>query len=500
MGNANGKPKIINMRKKNRDLPVPEILKYLKDISWEHLEDNLALDNLSITSTKSLKMVINKNYYCDRNDEFIKNFGIKVRNLYDLSFTSINSLKDEMLVLDDNYYCFSCYDLKRFNKKDFHPYMHNNLIGESRLMNIYGNKQKGINTGISIIDYYLEHMAEQSRSNTSSPVSNTSFSGQLNSDDPEILKLAFEQMINHDFFTINLIDLYHNRPTHLDYTVGLIYYVISVVDDYKERYRDLLKDNYCQVLNINDEKYVSFLKNTLNFLNDVKVNTNIEKFQYICIIVFKILQYRFIQITEGECLYELIKKDIDPERHQQLYWSIILDRPNYYYQRATSRIHLMNINIDNIFTNCEFTEYFYTLISYLHSKYMRFNKQPGNPTTNLLNLYKTAENYSYLDLIRYFTDVYNYVNADQVSVSTNSNAGVSVDGIGVGTGIDNSTISNSQNNQASESQKVAAVGSESLGKPVIKITVNKLRFRKLVKRYYLSTPIYISHDGLISDL
>lgn len=412
-------------------LSLPSIFKNLNHCKWEELSENLAIETLDTNNLTGLEHLFNKKFYNDQYNTFKKSFDIKTRNLYDLSLTPINRINDAELVVDEYGFCFSYYDLRKIPANAYHPYNKLILFNQARV-----SKKP-----ISITNYFTRCMIGLNNSKHS----NHSLLCDITDSDPndiEQLVTAFESIICHDFFTTNLITIYQSKPDHLDYTVGIIYYILGIIDDYKEKYEELLKDNYCR----SDDKYKTFLKSYIDFLKEIHKTNNIEKYHYICIIIFKILQYRYNIISDGEELYTLVKNEFKPSYHDELYWSIIQDRTNFYYQQKTNKINLMNINIDNIFTNCELPEYFYTLMFYLHSKYMHSNIQENMETATILNHYKSPENYSYLDLLKYFMDLHHEIQENAIP-----------DG-------------------------------------------NKYLYRQMIKRYYLKpNPICITRTGLICD-
>jgi len=389
------KKRIVLKLKKKYDqfnLVLPKALFGLR-VNWAEIWENLSIEG----DFQELESVINKFYYSDKFNVFHKSFGIKSKNLYDLSLTSVNKIADCELIVDEYGFGFSCYDLRKISENACHPY--NKIIPM--------NQTRIFDGTVTVLSYYklymCGNMGKRFSSSSLSNLSNLSF--EYEGDDEDRLVMSFENAINHDFFTSNLVTIYKEKPEHLDYTVGLGFYVLSVIDDYRERYQDLLKDSYVRSTN----RYTAFLKNYISFLKDIKVGNNQEKYQYVCIIIFKILQYRYNVISDAEELYSLIKDEFPPGDLNEMYWSMMLDRPNYYYYKITEKIKLININIDNIFSNCEFGEYYYTLMFFLHRKYLEFETDVNGQMHPLLNHYKTPDNYSYHDLIKYFMDAYHHI-------------------------------------------------------------------------------------------
>lgn len=366
---------------------LPKIFINLNCIDWEQIYNNLNCDNL--------ETVINKQYYSDKYNYFNKTFGIKVKNVYDLSLTPINLIPDSELVMDEFGFCFSYYDLRKISESSLHPYNKQLIL----------NQVMVYHQPITIIEYYQSNMLHLPK------IPSLEMLNQSND-----LSIQFEQLINNEFFTNNLLSIYNEKLEHLDYTVGLLCYVLSIIEDYHFRYIIQLKSNYCQ----ESDKYYGFLHLFIEFLTNVKNENNYESYHYVCIIIFKILQYRYNLITESEDLFNMIKSHFDNKYSDELYWSIILDRPNFICQKRTGNISLININIDNIFSNCEYIEYFYTLLIYLHNIYMKQPSYIDGQLVSILNYYKTAENYSYLDVVRYFTNLYHQIEQNNQTSELNN--------------------------------------------------------------------------------
>lgn len=369
------------------DLKIPSILWQLNSIDW-----NQILCNLSLDDKYELVNIVNRCYYSDKYNHFHKSFGFKSKNWYDLSLTPINKISDVDIFMDEHDYTFSYQDLKKLPFNSYHPYLKSNSI----------QIIKAKNSHLSIIDYFHINMSKSLRKNTSQ----SSLASDIGeSDDLEQKIKSFEALVNHDYFTTNLISIYIKYPQHLHYTIGLLYYIISIIEDYKNRYEHILKiipNNYNELIHI-------FLDNYTTFLIDIKSRQNSEKFQYVCIIIFKILQYRYNIIVDSDELFNTIKSDHDQSSHLELYWSMNFDRPNYYYHKITNKMSFGNINIDSIFSNCEYNSYYYTLMIYLHDKYMGLPTLIDRKLAPLLNCYKTADNYSYHDVIKYFMNLHHYI-------------------------------------------------------------------------------------------
>ena len=414
-------------------LKLPEIFYYAKCIDWNDILENLGICQTPSNSSKfeQLETVFNKYYYSDQYEQFKKSFGIKVKNLYDLSLTAINTIRDDHLIVDEFGFVFSYYDLRKIQDSCLHPYNKKITLNQTLIYN----------KATTLINYYKDNMENMLTGNNSTENLDT---GEYD-DILDRLCNQFEKLINNEFFTTNLLTIYQNKLEHLDYTVGLLCYVLSIIEDYHFRYINNLKHNYCQ----ESDKYPSFLKLFIKLLNSVKNENNAETYHYICIIIFKILQYRYNLICDGEELFNLVKDKINNRNREELYWSIILDRPNFICQRINGNISLININIDNIFSNCELPEYFYTLMVYLHSKYMKEETHINGKLVSILNHYKIVDNYNYLDVIRYFTNLYHQLESE-----------------------------NSDKNKELFSL-----------------------FYKMINRYYIKTaPIHITSQGLISDI
>jgi len=387
-------------------LKVPKILPYL-NIDWQSVSENLEID-ISKDNLYELEFCLNKIIYSDNDDVFEKNFGIKTINLRDIGLTSINQISDDDLVVDQNRYAFSYFDLKRLDPTVGHPYLgqQGGKMGQLKVDNRLMDRSTG---GTRLLFEYFEHHTNRSfRSDSSQSMVSDNLQ---DIDDPILLENIFEHSINHDFYTVNLIFPYKDRKDHLDYSVALLYYILAIIDDFGQKYLDCLINDYFQATV--DKKYLSFLRNYIYFLDQVKNNYNIEKFQYVCIIIVKILQYRLTQIQDGEALFKTLKPYIQSNYIQEFYWSILLDRVNYLHAQQTSKISLINISIDNIFSNTELANYYYTLMVYLHTKYMDLPSRENGTLSPFLNHYKQLENYNYLDLLQYFSEMAEYVNNDE---------------------------------------------------------------------------------------
>ena len=398
------------------DLYVPSILYHL-NIDWANLSDNLAI-NASSNNLLELETLLNKFIYSDKNDGMIKNFGIKVKNLYDLGLNSINQIKDSDLVVDYYGFGFSRYDLKRLDVDAFHPYFGNSRdpikIADLKISpQISGGDD--VNVTVTVYDHFRNEMLYSLISESGTSLSSENIQ---DIDDIGILEHIFEKTLAHDFYTTNLVSIYHSNSNsntvsdnesssgsnHLRYTVALLYYILTNIDDFGERYVDYLFNMYVQT-----NQYITFLKSYTYFLMDVRETCNREKFQYVCIIIVKILQYRYSQIKDGEYLFNILKDKLDLNRYgDELYWSIILDRVNY-LNNGDGRVSLINITVDNIFSNTDFNQYYYTLMVYLHTKYMQMPSSENGNTSRFLNHYKQTENYSYLDIIQYFSEMCDHV-------------------------------------------------------------------------------------------
>lgn len=402
-------------------LPIPKILQHLP-LDWKVLSENLGIE-VDDNSLQELDFCLNKFFYSDQSGFFEKSFGMKTRNLYDLGFSSINQISDTDLVVDKYGFAFSYFDMRKLDKSSPHPYVNHSSLQETPVhkdlpkliqnnINLVEHSEK-LDQMITVTEYFESIMCSNLRSDSSfSVTSHTELLSFTETNNPDVLETVFEVVINHDFFTNSLISIYRSKVEHLDYTVALLYYILAIVDDFGERYRDLLITNY----SVANEKYPEFLRNYIQFLREVQSNYNIEKFHYVCIIVFKILQYRYQQLEDSLILFDLLKTSVPRERHSELYWSIVLDRMNYLHGKMTNKISLINISVDNIFSNAEFNQYYYTLMVYLHTKYMELplrEVQTDNSTGNsngsrradLLEHYKPVDNYSYLDLLQYFTEL-----------------------------------------------------------------------------------------------
>jgi len=401
-------------------LRIPEILGFL-NIDWGKISENLGIE-INKDNFCELEFCLNKIIYSDKSEQFSKNFGIKTINLYDLGLTSVNQITDSDLVVDKDNFAFSYFDLKRLSKDSPHPYLgvgeHGKkmigalvtealLNGPTRLSDDVSEKK------MTIYEYLERDMYHSFRTDSSLSIISDNVQ---EIDDPLLLESIFEQAISHDFYTNSLISLYRDRQDHLDYTVALLYYILAIIDDFNfgERYLDCLINNYFRepvetTDSSTNNKYCSFLRNYIYFLSDVKENYNTEKCQYVCIIIVKILQYRFAQIQEGEDLFKVLKPYVRSNFIQEFYWSVILDRVNYLHAQQTGKISLINISIDNIFSNADFDQYYYTLMVYLHTKYMDLPSRENGNISRFLNHYKPVENYNYLDLIQYFSDMAKHV-------------------------------------------------------------------------------------------
>ena len=419
---------------------LPKILSYLP-LDWRGISENLGI-NIDKNDLGRLEFCINKYFYSDQTGIFQKSYGVKTRNLYDLGSVSINQINDADLVIDSYGFAFSCFDLRKLDKAAPHPYVNCSSIQETQVAATQANRSR-----MTLSEYFESVMQNESSLTNSSQAELISVS---EIDNYEILESLFETEINHNFFTPVLITIYRSKREHLDYTVTLLYYILAIIDNYGLMYRSLLITNY----SIASDKYLDFLRNYIKFFKDLKSNSSVEKCHYVSVIVFKVLQYRYQQLQDSQVLFDLVKSYVPKEQQTELYWSIVLDRLNYLHGKATNKISLINISIDNIFSNTEFDQYYYTLLVYLHTKYMQLPlRQDQNKRSSLLEHYKPLDNYNYLDVIQYFTEL-----ADIVANIGNSNQ------------------------------------SEHLHHDGMKY------FKSMIKRYYLNDSyITISRNGLVSD-
>ena len=398
----------------NLKIPLDQNRKRLESISSSVSIQNIADDHEAespscsfgdswmIEILKNIKNVINKFFYCDVNDTFSKSFGTKCNNLTDLSLTPINLISDKFLVMDINNFVFSDFDLKKLTPSTRHPYLRNIKIDDVRVKNYY----------LNLLDYHKCYMASTVNLDKSAitagigagsnVVAELNTATQLNN----INKLVslFESSINHEYYTSNLVTIYEKNQNSLDYTVELLYYIVSYIEDYKTRYENLLFMEYHHRAR---NKYKIFLRNYILFFQDIKRRFNIERYNYITIIVFKVLQYRYCVMDAKRDLYSLVHNEFKPEVLTRLSLSMEYDRPNYHYYLVTGKTSFVSVNIDNIFSNCENNDHYSILINYIHNTFVA-DCQTSGPILELdeiVNYCKSSENFNYCDLLRYFGDL-----------------------------------------------------------------------------------------------
>ena len=386
--------------------------------------------NLGVETSAQLQECLNKYFYCDRYNKFEKNFGIKTRNFTDLTLNPINLIPDHCLIVDLDLFAFSQDDLDHLTSEHYHPYLHKQKLTKTYVnlyyLQLYQIKQKEkISTPITVIDFYHTYLkksiAETNQSTNDSllssgeskrnvaMVTNVSIDQELNN-----LENHLEEMITYDFFTINLVTIYRHFECdkHLDYTVLLLYNIINLIPDFQSTYVNLLVQNY---FTNESSKYRQFVINLTTMLKTVQNVLNYEKFNYLLIITIKILQYRFRQITDGIELFQYLKEFVKANQQTELYWSILLCPSNHFNEKNTGQISLYNISIDNIYSNTKFKTFYYTLLVYLHTKYMQMASQENGEIHGLLNHDKELEVYNYLDVMQYFTDLHDYIKTTNCS-------------------------------------------------------------------------------------
>lgn len=413
--------------KRSIDIQSPELtLPAWLDISQTNILSNLGVDTLS-----QFKTCLNKNFYCDQSNTFGKNFGIKTKNFNDLNLTPVNLIPDNRLVIDTNSFAFSAYDLENLTYDSCHPYLNKQKLSQTYVnqyyLQLYNAEQSDtiINGSITVINFYQKYLRNLFQK---SPVGNSYPFPIINDQQPasdldifnqelNTLENNLQEIISYDFFTINLVSIYRNIKCdkHLDYTILLLYNIINLIPDFRLTYVKLILVDY---FNIEDDglKYRKFLMNLVKILETVKTNLNYEKFNYLSIIMVKILQYRFCQINDGLELFKYLKEFVKTNQQTELYWSILLCPSNHFNEKTTGQISLYSISIDNIYSNTKFETFYYTMLVYLHTKYMQMASQENGEMHRLLNHDKDIELYSYLDVIQYFNDLYEYVKENSLSL------------------------------------------------------------------------------------
>lgn len=327
-----------------------------------------------------LTKLISKYYYSDNNNTFIKSFGVKTVNYTDIYFNLINNIDDKMILVDDHRYAFSFDDLDNVKSDTIHPYLGNILLSESIM---YNSKCK-------LFDYYCQMTNKL-------PVYVMPITNNI------IDRLA--ELINNYYFTNNLIEIYQNHHSELDYTVELIIYIISKVHISDCFCAELFENNYKYVAHNN--KYNSFICVLIKYIEHVNRNySNLPNVSiYIGILLQRILEYRYNILVMSKELYECIKKHFNIQVHNKLYKSIQLDCSNYLHSNNSSDSGFMNINIDTVFSNCNPMNYYRIMMYYLHYTYM----SSLDENDFQINDYTKPEYYSYLNILKYFVNLYDFV-------------------------------------------------------------------------------------------
>lgn len=386
---------IVNSKNTNRKLMFKLTLKmniYKLDLPviFNHLikDINIAkklpinIDNLNHEQIiNELTRIINKYYYSNNDKPFTKSFGFRTINYTDIYFNPINNIDDNKILVDEHRYAFSFDDLNNVKIDTIHPYMGDKLILDTMMFN---SKHK-------LYDYYRQ-IKNMTKLNTLPLVANNMLDKLSN-------------LMNNYYFTYNLVEIYQNRINELDYTVELIKYIISRVQICEQFCVNLFDTSYQCASNL--DKYGIFIDNLIRYIEYVNENYNNipNVIMYIGILFQRILEYRYNVLVLSKELYDCIKTHFDIQLHNKLHKSIQLDCSNYLYSNNCSECGFMNINIDTIFSNCNPSNYYRIMLYYLHNTYM----YQLNRTDFQINDYTKPELFSYLNILRYFISLYDYV-------------------------------------------------------------------------------------------